>query len=209
MRLWLSMVGLAFLGCSGDDEPPTEASCDILQTSPLGEVAVEDWPVGMNTVKDDVEALTGTYMATDSCLGKEVEVAITSITQEEIGIVTTPYLVDSPCGCTQDPNDPPDADLQQIGFIDRMAVTVSEFDDTFVPGFEFSLEGAMFSLDEAFIVRGCGTQNIDPVAASDYREVDVILQLSNTRELNLEFVLDPLAGGAPVSCVLSNFSALQ
>jgi len=209
------IVGFGLIGvlgaCSGDgpsDGTPTEATCDALRTDPLGTVPVEEWPDGIRTVKDEVEALEGSYEAVDDCTGNKVTVILTSVAQQDIGLVATPYPADSPCGCTQDPEFAPDANLEMTSQIGSFSVRVDKFDDPFVVNNIFEFDGATYAPSEPLVFRACTSENIDPESGSLYRDVDIIFRVPESRLFELVFVLDPLDGSDDVVCTLTDFTRL-
>jgi len=203
-------VGFGLVGtlaaCGGDAvDAPTEATCDGLRTAPLGTVPVEEWPEGIQTVKSEIEDLEGFYEAIDSCTGSKVTVGITSVSQEEIELVETPYPAGAPCGCTQDPDYAPDASLEMSALIPRFSLVVDKFDDPWVQNTIFEFDGAAYTPSEPIAIRACTSATIDPEAGSLYRDVDVIFRVPENREMELVMVLDPLDGGPDVVCTLSDF----
>ncbi len=205
-------IGLTLLvACSGDvdDDAPTAATCDSIRTEIIGRVPVEEWPEGIITVKDDVEALAGFYQALDSCTGKDVQVGIGTVTQEELEIVTTPYTPGAPCGCTEDPNLAPDANLEMTGVIPRFTFVVDNVDDPFVSGFIFETRGATYTPNESVLIRACATQPIDPAAGSSFRDAKLVVRVDQGRRLEADIILDPLDGGDDVVCTLSDFEPID
>ncbi|MEN0061822.1 MAG: hypothetical protein AAGA48_06695 [Myxococcota bacterium] len=207
MRLVVGLALTMLMACSGDssDDAPTEATCDALQTTALGTVPVEEWPDGMVTVKDDVENLEGFYVAVDSCSGKETEVGITSVIQQDIQLVTTPYPAGAPCGCTQDPEFPPDANLEMTSQITNFTLVIDTFDDPFVQNFMFETTGATYSTAEPLLIRACASSPIDPAAGSKYSDVDMIFRMLPNRLPEVDIFLEPIDGSKIVSCRLTDF----
>ncbi|MEO0600677.1 MAG: hypothetical protein AAF211_04520 [Myxococcota bacterium] len=212
MRVSVGVVLTLLVACSGGssgDDVPTEATCDSLVTAPLGTVPVEEWPEGIDTVKDDVENIEGFYRAFDSCTGKDVQIGITSVIQQEFEIVTTPYTAGAPCGCTQDTEIAPDANLDMNGFIPRFTFVVDNVGDPFVNGFIFELDGATYTPSESVLLRACTTAAVDPETGSLFRTADLVVRMSQNRMLEAEIILDPLDGGEDVVCELTDFEAIN
>lgn len=205
-------LGLALLvACSGDssDDVPTVAACDSLQTTVIGEVPVEEWPAGLATARDFTQDIAGFYQAFDSCTGEKVQITIESIETTQVEIVTTPYTAGAPCGCTQDPDFAPDANLDMTTFIPRFSFRVDNVDDPFVSGFNFQMDGATYSPTEQLLLRACTTENIDPVSNSIYRDVDLVVRATQNQNIEAQLIFDPLDGSSEVVCTIDDFERIN
>ena len=135
---------------------------------------------------------------------------ITTVTQEQLELVTTPYPAGAPCGCTQDDELPPDANLDMTAQVTNFTLVTDIFDDPFVADFIFETTGATYTPNEPVLFRACTSQPIDP--ESRLTLLERRSGLSHDCEppaRGSTFVLDPIDGSEQVTCELTDFEVLN
>ena len=221
MRAWMGAGALlALIGCgNGDgDETGNSETCDDRVTSPLTDVANDQWPDGLDAAVTAYKELAGTWEA-ENCLDDSftVSIKITAAPIEEIDIITSGVSSSTACGCLNDPEFQNDSAYAPVAIAPPIEVSIEMKEDEGIdPGLDnrtFTLAGGMFGPNQPLLYRACSTDSIDPIFASDYDQVATIFRLepndSGTLDADegtptMTFFLDTLTqGGATTQCDLT------
>jgi hypothetical protein len=202
-----SAFALAAVACSGDDTTPTSAlQCDSLESDPLGQVGTYDWPPGVREALDLYPTLEGVFDVDSSC-GDDVSVVITHPPPEELEIITTPWpdISGLPCGCTVDPDYPPDPSLDLVMLHFGFEVFVDNFDDPAADDVSLVTEGAFYQPGQPLEFRSCANTNVDPLKGSVYTNMSYVVRVPDGGALEMDIVLADENGNV-TTCELTDFN---
>jgi hypothetical protein len=209
MRTSSCLPVLAVLAaCSGAEVVSPPASCDGVSSAPLGSVAQEDWPAGVQEALDLYPLLPGTWAADNSC-GESATVKFIPAAQESLQIVTNewPQFPGLACGCTVDPAYPADPMFDLTMLVPNYQVYVEGFGDPGVDQQNVITEGAFYVPGEPLVMRTCGQRNIDPLIGSAYSSASYAVRVlpggyNGVLQLTITLTDDH---GAKQVCDLDNF----
>ena len=196
----------ALAGCGGDDSapPPAEPQCDDLVTTRLGEVPYNEWPPDAETAHATLASMPARYVANDSCKdGGPTVIKVTgSVAWEDLPLVSTPYS-ESGCGCTEDAAYGSDSDYDHIAQVDGATVFVEDGFEAGAQGTTVFTDTALFGSSAPFLVRTCGTLQVEPYRGSAYRELQVVFRIDQGGVRTGSYTL--INDDETVECLLSDF----
>ena len=181
MRSWYPVSLILMLACSGDDAGTVPApQCDTLETTPLGNVAVDEWPEGTLDAHATLQAFPGRYSTIDDCTGTEVfvKILVPDIVREDIDLVTSPYT-QGPCGCTTDLSYSADSEYDMVGIVGGSSVFVENGVEAGAENATVFTDLALFTPGSPLSVRACGSRLIEPYKNSEYDEIQVSMRILN------------------------------
>lgn len=199
-------------GCGGHkdgtDTGSDPASCNDVVTERLGAVETTRWPDGLAEALPVYQRIAGRWSATSSC-GSSVTVKFTTVLQEDLQVVTTPWPnTTTACGCETDPSFPADNQLGAVALTEDFQYFVEAYDDPALDAISITGRGTLFGPSQPLAFRGCAVDDVDPVLQSAYDQVSTIVRIDANGELSGTFVLTP-AGGSPDTCELSGFDLIE
>jgi len=206
IRLLSPLAVLAACGGKDDDTPTEPLDCDSLVSAPLGEVATYDWPPGVREALDLYPTLQGVFDVDSSC-GDDVSVKFTHPPQELLEIITEPWpdVSGLSCGCTVDPDYPPDPSLELVMLHFGFEVFVDNFDDPAVNDVTLLTEGAFYQPDQPLEFRSCANTNIDPLRGSAYSNMSYVVRVPDGGGIEMDIVLADDSGNV-TTCELTDFN---
>ena len=206
---WLLIPTLLGLGCSGgetDPPTPTDDDCTVEGSSPLSNVAVPDQPAGLQDAIQRYRELDGRWTA--SACGDMVNVTIRTmqILDSTLDVITTPLEPGNGCGCTLDPDEPNDGDLDVIART-TMDITVQNYPDP-----DFSEESAgnvanmavSFFSSGDFTIRACATTPVPPILMSPYFDTELTFRAGPSGESGFVNIIG--AGQPDKGCALTGWT---
>lgn len=181
MRIaWMVLLGAA--ACKGT---PTETDpvvdCSTEGTALLSSVPVPEWPAGLEAAIDELNSLDGrwTAMACDTPINVSIRTPPPTNTGALVEVVTTDLFPGNTCGCTIDPSNPKDGDLDIIARTE-IDVSVQNYPNE---GFREESAGnvsglpvALYAGADGMLIRGCTTELVPPILGLPWTDTDFIFR---------------------------------
>ncbi len=205
LRLPLLMLpALAACDDGGGPIEPIEPLCDDMYTTPLGEVQYSQWPPDAETAHGLLGSMPARYTASDSCKeGGPTYVKVTgAVDWEYLPLVTQSYS-EIGCGCTEDADFKTDSEYDHIAQVQGATVFLEDGFEAGAQNTTVFTDTALFGSGAPFMVRTCGSLQVQPYRGSAYDELKVVFRIDRGGVRTGTYTLSN--SDETLECQLSNF----